>query len=75
MTRTPLFRDLLVWDGTNEIDVSRLQMLFFTLVAATFVSLKVVTQNEIPTIPEGLLLLMGVSNGVYLSSKFVSGQR
>jgi hypothetical protein len=75
VTRTPRLQDLVVWDGSNEIDVSRLQMLFFTLVAATFVSLKVLSQNEIPTISNGLLVLMGLSNGVYVSSKFVSGQR
>ena len=65
----------MVWDGTHEVDVTRLQMLFFTLVAAIFVVVKVVAQNEVPEIPQGLLLLMGLSNGVYLSSKFVSGRR
>jgi hypothetical protein len=44
-------------------------------VAAIFVVVKVVAQNEVPEIPQGLLLLMGLSNGVYLSSKFVSGRR
>jgi hypothetical protein len=73
--REPQFMDLVVWDGTHEIDVTRLQMLFFTLVAAMFVAVKVVAENEIPDIPQGLLLLMGISNGVYLSSKFVSGRR
>jgi fibronectin type III domain protein len=73
--REPKLGDLLVWDGTSEIDVTRLQMLFFTLVSAVFVSLKVISQNEIPTIPDGILLLMGLSNGVYLTAKFVPGER
>ncbi len=73
--RTPQIMDLVVWDGSHEIDVTRLQMLFFTLVAAMFVSIKVVALNEVPEIPQGLLLLMGLSNGVYLSSKFVTGRR
>jgi hypothetical protein len=58
--------DLVVWDGTHEIDVTRLQKLFFTLVATLFVATKVAAQNEVPDIPQGLLLLMGLSNRVYL---------
>jgi Fibronectin type III domain len=73
--RTPKVRDLVVWDGTNEIDVTRLQMLLFTLVAGIFVGMKIVTLNQIPSIPDGLLMLMGLSNGVYVTSKYVSGQR
>jgi Fibronectin type III domain len=73
--RMPEYMDLLVWDGTREIDVTRLQMLLFTLVAAFFVAVKVAAGNAIPAIPPGLLLLMGVSNGVYITSKYVTGRR
>jgi hypothetical protein len=47
-------------------------MLFFTVVVALFVGLRVLTSGTIPDIPEGFLLLMGISNGVYLTSKFIS---
>jgi hypothetical protein len=60
-----------VADGQNEIDVTRVQMLFFTVVSAFFVALKVFVGGEIPEIPNGFLLLMGISNGVYLTAKFV----
>jgi len=63
----------LIWvDGTfvTTIDVTRVQMLFFTLITAAFVVLKVATSYEIPPIPDGFMTLMGISNGVYLGSKF-----
>jgi hypothetical protein len=47
------------------------QMLFFTLVAALFVGMKVLTSYVIPEIPQGILLLMGISNGVYMTAKFI----
>jgi hypothetical protein len=56
----------------RELDVTRIQMLYFTLVTATFVLLKVITSYEIPVIPEGFLLLMGISNSVYVGSKFAT---
>ena len=49
----------------------RMQMLFFTLITAIFVGLKVLISGEIPDIPPGFLLLMGISNGVYLTAKFI----
>lgn len=55
----------------QTIDVTRVQMLFFTLITAAFVVLKVVSSYEIPPIPDGFMTLMGISNGVYLGSKFV----
>ena len=54
----------------RELDVTRAQMLLFTLVTAVFVAVKVITSYEIPDIPEGFLILMGISNGVYVGSKF-----
>jgi len=70
--RLPKWSDLVVAaDGQDEVDVTRVQMLFFTVVSAIFVSLKVLTSNVIPEIPEGFLLLMGISNGVYITAKFV----
>ena len=45
-------------------------MLFFTLIAAGFVGINLFNSYMIPDIPDGLMLLMGISNGVYLSAKF-----
>lgn len=72
----PLWSDLVInlevvgdkWIST--IDVTRVQMLFFTLVTAGFVLMTVAASYEIPQIPEGFLILMGISNGVYVGSKF-----
>jgi hypothetical protein len=70
--RNPQWADLVVTgDGRGEIDVTRAQMLFFTLVAAVFVGMKVLTSYVIPEIPQGILLLMGISNGVYITAKFI----
>ena len=59
--------DVVVVDGT--LDVTRVQMLIFTLVSAAFVVLKVVVGYRIPVIPDNFLLLMGISNGVYLTGR------
>lgn len=68
--REPRWSDLVVTDGTaNEIDVTRVQMLVFTLVTAAFVGLKVIVSYEIPEIPENFQLLMGISNGVYVGGR------
>jgi hypothetical protein len=69
--RHPRWSDLVMEEVLGrELDVTRVQMLYFTLVTATFVLLKVITSYEIPVIPEGFLLLMGISNSVYVGSKF-----
>jgi fibronectin type III domain protein len=67
----PGWADLVLDPDKGEIDVTRVQMLFFTLIVAVFVTLRVVTSGQIPDIPESFLLLMGISNGVYLTAKFV----
>lgn len=70
--RQPLWSDLVVTpQHPGEIDVTRVQMLFFTLISAGFVAIKLISGYMIPEIPEGFMLLMGISNGVYLSAKFV----
>jgi len=70
--RDPKWSDLVAdADRPREIDVSRVQMLFFTVVSALFVLLKVFGNYAIPELPSGYLLLMGISNGVYLANKFV----
>lgn len=67
--RLPLWSDLVVNEG--EIDVTRVQMLYFTIVTAVFVLTNVLASYTIPEIPDGFQTLMGISNGVYVGSKFV----
>ncbi len=70
--RLPAWSDLIGGTESGEtIDVTRLQMLLFTLITASFVLVKVFTGNEIPAIPAGYLILMGISNGVYIGSKAI----
>jgi hypothetical protein len=45
----PSWRDLISSDG--EIDVTRLQMLFFTVLIALFVAIQVIDGFQIPEIP------------------------
>jgi hypothetical protein len=76
--QTPSWSDLLVNQivtdhgvETKEIDVTRFQMLLFTLVTAFFVLITVMTTYIIPEIPSGFVTLMGISNGVYLGAKVI----
>jgi len=70
--RQPRWSDLIMEEiRGRELDVTRVQMLFFTIVTAVFVVLKVVTSYTIPEIPQEFLILMGISNSVYVTSKFV----
>ena len=72
---TPDWSDLVVPDrSTREIDVTRLQMLAFTLITAAFVMIKVVVDYEIPAIPANFLVLMGISNGVYVGGRRLPSQ-
>lgn len=71
--RHPRWSDLVMDEiEGRELDVTRVQMLYLTLVTAGFVLLTVVTSYEIPVIPEGFLILMGISNSVYVGSKFAT---
>lgn len=71
-TRMPRWSDLVVWDGIKEVDITRVQMLAFTVLAAGFVVLKIGTDGDIPVIPDGILTLIGISNGVYVGAKFIT---
>ncbi len=75
LLRLPRWSDLVTVDyGRDEIDVTRVQMLIFTLIAAVFVTLKVIVSYEIPAISENFQLLMGISNGVYVGGRHLPGQ-
>ncbi len=65
----PRWADLVADDG--QIDVTRTQMLFFTVLMAFYVVAHVIDTYQIPPIPETFLTLMGLSNGVYLVNKFL----
>jgi hypothetical protein len=71
--RHPSWSDLVMEEYQGrELDVTRVQMLCFTIVSAVFVLLSVTTNFVIPEIPNGYLVLMGISNGVYVTSKFAA---
>lgn len=64
------FADLIApTDNGPGVDITRVQMLFFTVIAAFFVLLKVLNTYTIPEIPEGYLWLIGISNGVYIGGR------
>lgn len=67
----PAWADIITNQEGTELDASRVQMLFFTLIAALFVAIKIATSYTIPEIPDGFLALMGISNGVFVTSAFI----
>ncbi|MGA2401640.1 MAG: fibronectin type III domain-containing protein [Syntrophobacteraceae bacterium] len=70
--RQPKWSDIVTDTGRPaEIDVTRVQMLFFTVVSACFVAMKIASVDAIPDIPESYVTLMGISNGVYIGAKFI----
>jgi len=70
-TTQPSWADLVApEDGSEGTDPRRVQMLLFTVISAAFVSMKVLTSYVIPDVPDGYLLLMGISNGVYIGGKY-----
>jgi len=69
--RTPKWSDIVTdTDRPAEIDVTRVQMLFFTVISAFFVGLNIVDTGTIPQIDPTYVTLMGISNGVYVTAKF-----
>lgn len=66
-TQAAHWSDLVVLDG--GVDVTRIQMLIFTLISAAFVMLKVIVDYQITDVPQNFVLLMGISNGVYLAGR------
>ena len=71
--RNPQWADLVMSPGDpGTVDVTRVQMLFFTVIAALFVGTKIVNSYAIPEIPPGFYILMGISNGLYITSKYLS---
>jgi hypothetical protein len=57
-------------DGSNSASMSRFQFLIFTFVIATSLFLIVVYKKDsFPDVPNGVLVLLGISGSSYLVSK------
>jgi hypothetical protein len=56
-------------DGTNSASMSRFQLLIFTFVIATSLFLVVTYKKDFPEVPNGVLVLLGISGSSYLVSK------
>jgi hypothetical protein len=52
-------------------NLTRVQMLFFTVISAFFVAFSIIDTGTIPEIDPTYVALMGISNGVYVTAKFV----
>jgi hypothetical protein len=65
----PQWSQMLVDRYSHEIDVTRVQMLIFTLITAAFVAVQVIATYSIPDISDNFMVLMGISNGVYLAGR------
>jgi hypothetical protein len=65
--REPRLTDLISEDG--EFSLTRMQMLFWTVVLAFAVVKSSATSLALPTLSDHLVLLMGVSHGAYLFAK------
>jgi hypothetical protein len=64
------WRDLILDPENRKPDISRTQMLLFTVVSAAFVVIQVLNYYVIPDIPAGYQILIGISNGLYVGRKF-----
>ena len=65
--KEPKWLDLIRTEGRP--DLYKFQMALFTVLAAAFVTGKIYVNLEFPVLPSGLLTLIGISNGVYLTAK------
>lgn len=69
-TTEPRFSDILRTDGS--LDLYKLQMFIFTCFTAAWVVARIIVDQAFPPLDENLLLLMGISNGLYVGSKVVA---
>ena len=56
-------------------DIFKFQMLSFTFLTAIIVFLEILKNNAFPVLPENLIVVMGISNGVYLGNKFTKTKK
>lgn len=64
------FWGMFVVNGTP--DLLRLQLFLFTLTIWIYVAARVFYEQEFPELTANVLLLMGISNGVYVGAKWVT---
>ena len=68
----PAWSDLVTVDGDPpQIDVTRVQAVIATVLAAVYVAMSMFHNYEIPEIPQNFLILMGISNGIYLTGRLL----
>jgi hypothetical protein len=58
--------------GQNGFDLVKFQLLLFTVLTAAYVVYRVFKEGVFPALSPEFLLLMGISNSVYLANKFVN---
>lgn len=66
----PKLKDLIT-DEHGDFDLLRFQMLGFTLFTLAYSFVSVIRSEGLPEIPDNLYLLMGISNGAYVTGKWV----
>jgi hypothetical protein len=54
----------------DQPDMTRLQMFLFTLLIWIYVAWRILTEQAFPTLGANVLLLMGISSGVYVAAKW-----
>jgi hypothetical protein len=55
--------------GSNSASMSRFQFLIFTFVIAASLFLIIATDRKFPDVPQGVLVLLGISGSSYVVSK------
>ena len=68
---SPAWSDLIVSGG--RVDLPRLQILLFTVLTAVYVGITAMMTFQFPEVPDGLLMLMGLSNGLYVLGEVSDG--
>jgi hypothetical protein len=66
--KPPRFWAILEADG--KVDLFKVQLLLFTVLIAGYVAFRIIRQSAFPELDPQFLLLMGVSNGLYVGTKF-----
>ena len=64
---SPAWTNLIMSGG--RVDLPRLQILLFTVLTALYVGITAMMTFQFPEVPDGLLTLMGLSNGLYVLGK------
>ena len=57
-------------EAEGSLDLFKVQLLLFTVLIAGYVAFRIIRQSAFPELDPQFLLLMGVSNGLYVGTKF-----